>query len=730
MMKTGTLRRLVAIIALVVGIVTAVAAPVGHLLLGYNDARNILDYRAELNARILAKYIFTHTDLWKYQQARLTELLEQTELGRHVLHQRVIDSTGKVVVDEGPELAGPLLTRSAPIVVAGATVGRLEVVASLRELWLAAAWVALLSIALGCAIYFAVRFLPLRALDRTLGVLKSTNLRFESALNNMSQGLIMFDANERLVVHNNRFLSMFGVSAEQIHPGMSLPQLVKAAFAGNALFREGPDDIIAEKRRYWSSRERVVRVRELADGRVISVMHEPIPSGGWLTTYEDITERRKAEARIAHMARYDMLTELPNRSFFREQMEHALRQVRRDEAIAVLCLDLDHFKEVNDALGHPVGDTLLKEVAVRLRACIRESDVIARLGGDEFAIVKPSAADQLQEVSVLASRLIEAVSAPYLIDGQQLVVGLSIGIAVSTTDGSGADELLKNADMALYRAKEDGRGIYRYFEPGMDARAQARRLLELDMRAALANGEFELYYQPIVNLQDEKITALEALVRWNHPRRGLVAPDDFIPLAEDTGLIVQLGQWVLTRACADAVTWSRPVRVAVNFSPVQFKQRGLVEAVAAALTSSGLPADRLEIEITEAVLLHDSVSTLATLHGLRELGVRISMDDFGTGYSSLSYLRSFPFDKIKIDQSFIQEVATRNDSMAIVRAVTGLGSSLGITTTAEGVETSEQLQALRGEGCTEVQGYLYSRPRPAGEVEDMLAATSASQAAA
>jgi diguanylate cyclase (GGDEF)-like protein len=459
-------------------------------------------------------------------------------------------------------------------------------------------------------------------------------------------------------------------------------------------------------------------------------MHDPIASGGWLTTYEDITERRKAEAKIAHMARYDMLTELPNRSFFREQMEHALRQVRRDEAIAVLCLDLDHFKEVNDALGHPVGDALLKEVAIRLRACIRESDVIARLGGDEFAIVKPSATGQLQEISVLAGRLIEAVSAPYLVSGQQVVVGLSIGIAISTTDGSSADELLKNADMALYRAKEDGRGIYRYFEPGMDARAQARRLLELDMRAGLANREFDVYYQPIVDLKEDRITALEALVRWNHPRRGLVPPDDFVPLAEDTGLIVQLGQWVLTRACADAVTWSRPVRVAVNFSPVQFKQRGLVEAVAATLASSGLPADRLEIEITEAVLLHDSVSTLATLHGLRALGVRISMDDFGTGYSSLSYLRSFPFDKIKIDQSFIHEVATRNESMAIVRAVTGLGSSLGITTTAEGVETPEQLQALRGEGCTEVQGYLYSRPRPAAEVEDMLAAKSASQAAA
>jgi predicted signal transduction protein with EAL and GGDEF domain len=320
----------------------------------------------------------------------------------------------------------------------------------------------------------------------------------------------------------------------------------------------------------------------------------------------------------------------------------------------------------------------------------------------------------------LASRLIDLVSVPYDIDGHQIVVGLSVGISVAPTDGRDADALIKNADMALYRAKEEGRGTFRYFESGMDARAQARRIIELDMRAAVRNGEFELNYQPIVQAQSGEVTGFEALVRWRHPQRGLISPADFIPLAESTGLIIPLGEWILRKACSDAAAWSRPVRVAVNLSPVQFKHRSLVNSVVEAVTSAGLEPDRLELEITESVLLQDSEATLATLHTLRGFGVRISMDDFGTGYSSLSYLRSFPFDKIKIDQSFVRELSTHGDCIAIIRAVTGLGVSLGITTTAEGVETKEQLELLRSEHCGEVQGYLFSKPRPASEVEAML----------
>jgi len=377
-----------------------------------------------------------------------------------------------------------------------------------------------------------------------------------------------------------------------------------------------------------------------------------------------------------------------------------------------LCLDLDNFKYVNDSLGHPIGDDLLKQVSLRLCECVRAGDTVSRLGGDEFAIVQLGVELRAPEISALASRIVEVVGAPYDIQGHIVIIGSSIGIAVAPDDGTDPDQLLKNADMALYRAKADGRGTYRFFETGMDARAQARRLLEIDLRAALARGEFELYYQPIHDLKADNIICFEALVRWMHPLRGMIQPTDFIALAEETGLIVPIGNWVLRKACADAAGWSRDVSVAVNLSPAQFKNRDLVPSVIAALSTSGLAANRLELEITESVLLQESEATLATLHKLRDFGVRISMDDFGTGYSSLSYLRSFPFDKIKIDQSFVHELASRGDSMAIVRAVTGLGKSLGISTTAEGVETKEQLALLRLEGCTEVQGYLFGLPRP------------------
>jgi diguanylate cyclase (GGDEF)-like protein len=442
--------------------------------------------------------------------------------------------------------------------------------------------------------------------------------------------------------------------------------------------------------------------------------------GGWVATFEDITEWQAAQDQISHMARHDALTNLPNRTLFREQLEKALRLAKRTDQLAVLCLDLDHFKDINDSLGHPVGDVLLKEVARRLAGCITEHDTVARLGGDEFAIVQFCSDCDPSAVAALASHVVEQVSAPYEVAGHQLVIGVSIGISLAPEDGKNPDELLKKADLALYRAKEDGRGTYRFFETGMDARAQARRLLELDLRAALHRDEFEVYYQPIRDVARDVVVSFEALARWNHSLRGMIPPVHFIPLAEETGLIVQIGEWVLRQACMDAAKWSQDVGVAVNLSPVQFKNPQLVSTVKAALQASGLPAHRLELEITESVLLQNSEATLSVLHELRAFGVRISLDDFGTGYSSLSYLRSFPFDKIKIDRSFVTELATREDSMAIVRAVTGLGKSLGIVTTAEGVETDAQFELLRREGCTQAQGYLFSRPRPAAEVEEML----------
>jgi diguanylate cyclase (GGDEF)-like protein len=435
----------------------------------------------------------------------------------------------------------------------------------------------------------------------------------------------------------------------------------------------------------------------------------------------ETAERARAEAQISHMAHHDALTLLPNRVRFRENLKQDLVRARPEQPIAVLCLDLDDFKAVNDTLGHPIGDALLKAVAQRLLGCLHETDTVARLGGDEFAIVQVSGAQPVA-ATVLAQHLIETLAEPFEVEGHSVVIGTSIGMALAPNDGGDPDELLKNADMALYRAKAEGRGTYRFFEAKMDADMQARRLLEMDLRGALARNEFEVHYQALVDLHTAKLNGFEALLRWRHPQRGLVSPAQFIPLAEEIGIIAPIGAWVLRQACTDAAGWPGELTVAVNLSPVQFRSKTLALDVVAALGASGLPARRLELEITEAIMLQDTETTLATLNELKALGARISMDDFGTGYSSLSYLRKFPFDKIKIDQSFIRDLASRPESLAIVRAVAGLGTTLGIATTAEGVETMDQLRAVRAEGCTQVQGFLLGKPKPASLIPALLGA--------
>lgn len=448
-----------------------------------------------------------------------------------------------------------------------------------------------------------------------------------------------------------------------------------------------------------------------------------------LITIIDVTEKQRAEVRLAHMAHHDALTDLPNRAQFRQKLDEALARLDPEQGhLGLFYLDLDQFKSVNDTLGHSVGDALLRAVADRLRVCLRSTDIVARFGGDEFAILRTGLAGP-DEASSFASYVVDAVSRPFVIDGHSLDIGTSIGIAMAPGDGLSSDLLLKNADMALYRAKDGGRRGFHFFEPDfhffepeMDARVRARRLLEIDLRRALAAGEFELYYQPFVSLKSGTITGFEALLRWHHPLRGMVPPAEFIPLSEEIGLIVPLGEWVLRQACAEAARWPGNLKVAVNLSSVQFKTGNVTHAVLSALANSGLPPSRLDLEITETILLAESEANLATLYRLRGLGVSVSMDDFGTGYSSLSYLRAFPFDKIKIDRSFVSELSDDGDCMAIVRAVAGLGSSLGILTTAEGVETGEQLAWLRNEGCTEMQGYYFSPPVPASKIALMLKA--------
>jgi len=557
--------------------------------------------------------------------------------------------------------------------------------------------------------------------------LKQLNRRIDIALNNMTHGLCMFDAEQKLIVCNKTYVQMYALTAGLARPGTLLQAIEDYRLTiGNGAIAN-PEQIAAATA--IQTHEASAFTQELMDGRIVAVSQRPMQDGGWVAVHEDITERRRAEAKIAHLARHDMLTNLPNRVLFREHLESQFCRIQSGRGFAVHCLDLDHFKTVNDTLGHPVGDELLKAVAGRLIEAVGGNDIIARTGGDEFAVVQTDVT-RPEQCSQLAVRIVELVSRPYDIDGRHIVIGASIGIAIAPSDGANPDLLLKNADMALYLAKGDGRGTHRFFEREMDKRLQARRALELDLRKAITNGEFEVYYQPILYLQTGKVSGLEALLRWNHPERGQISPADFIPLAEETGLILPLGEWVLRTACMHAAQWPQSVCVAVNLSAMQFKGRNLIQLTMSALANSGLVAGRLDLEITESVLLQDETNTVAILHQLREIGVRISMDDFGTGYSSLAYLRNFPFDKIKIDRSFVRDMLVRKDCQAIIRAVVGLARSLGITTVIEGIETKEQFETAKAEGCDEGQGYLFSKPMPEGKVAEFLAKCERMSAAA
>ena len=433
----------------------------------------------------------------------------------------------------------------------------------------------------------------------------------------------------------------------------------------------------------------------------------------------DVTEQRRAEARITHMAHHDALTGLPNRTLFAVRLTEAIaEQARTGAGAALLCLDLDKFKLVNDTLGHPAGDALLRTVAERITACLRGEDLVARLGGDEFAVLLRD--PEPATVAAIAGRIVEALSRPVRLGGRECQIGVSIGIARLPEHGTDSDTLLRNADLALYRAKADGGSVAHGFEAAMDSWARSRRRRETDLHEAFARGDLALAFQPVVGVRSRAIVGFEALLRWHHPVEGAISPAEFVPLAEESGLIVPIGAWVLRQACAEASLWVDPVRVAVNLSPVQFRDPGLVATVREALALSGLAPHRLELEVTESVLLAASEANVATLHALRDLGVRIAMDDFGTGYCSLSYLQKFPFDKIKIDRSFVSQLGENAHSTAIVRAVIGLGASLGIVTVAEGVETEAQFAHLREEGCEEVQGYLFGRPAPAAQAGALI----------
>ena len=670
--------------------------------------------------------------------------------------------------------------------------------------------------------------------------------RLDTALNNMTQGLVLYDASARVVVCNQRYVDMYGLSTAVVKPGSRFYDIVRHRKETGS-FKGDVEEFCSAVLKKVAQGEVTHGILESTDGRSVHIVNRPLAQGGWVATMEDITERRnieqerdrnyafllqiidhipsqitvkdvrsrryvlvnrvaeaqfglsradivgktaadifpkasadiiasdddktlrseevmflderpwesqgmgrrfitskrigirdqsgerryiinvvddvtdrrRADEKIANLAHYDALTDLPNRALFREQVERELLRARRGEQFALLYVDIDEFKGINDSLGHHVGDELLKVVAARLRSCIRETDLVARLGGDEFAVIQTNIGN-VADVVQFATRIHEAIRQPYHCLGHQLSADASIGVALAPRDGTDLDQLIKNADLAMYGAKANGRRTYRFFEPAMDARAKARLTLQQDLRQAVVDGGFEIHYQPVVDLRDGEVTSCEALLRWRHPERGMISPAEFIPVAEDTGLIVELGEWVLRTACTEAAGWPDHVRLAVNVSPVQLKCPTLALKIATALAASGLPASRLELEITEAVLIRDEDTALSILHQLRDIGVRIALDDFGTGYSSLSYLKRFPFDKIKIDRCFISDIAEIDGSAAIVQAVVNIAASLNMTTTAEGVETQEQRDKLRALGCTEMQGYLFSAARPGPEVRQLF----------
>ena len=556
-------------------------------------------------------------------------------------------------------------------------------------------------------------YLIFRLMTRRLSIEKQ---RLDTAINNMTQGLLLFDVAKRLIVCNRRYIEMYGLSPDVVKPGCTFRDVIRhrqetGSFTGD--LDAYCDEILHNVGR---SRNSIV---ETSDGRLIEIANEPVESGGWLATHEDVTERIRAEERIAHLAHYDALTDLPNRVLMRGHLEQRVAELAQGKPFAILYIDIDEFKGVNNSFGHEIGDELLRHVAARLRSCVGPQDLVARLGGDEFAIVKAEACDRGQ-LTTLAEQILHSLRMPAHCKGQEVPVEASIGIAIAPDDGLGLEDLFRNADLAMYAAKSDGRRTYRFFAPELDARLKARRQMELDLRQALARGQLEIHYQPLVDLATDTVAGCEALLRWYHPERGMISPADFIPVAEDTGLINEIGDWVLKRACAEAAGWPGHIRLAVNVSPVQFRSKTLALRVATALKDSSLAPDRLELEITEAVLIRDDDEALVILHQLRDLGVRIALDDFGTGYSSLSYLRRFPFDKIKIDRSFVSDIGDADGSSMIVEAVVNMASACRMSTTAEGVETEKQREILRGLGCSEMQGYLFSPAVPASKLRQLL----------
>ena len=674
-------------------------------------------------------------------------------LVRHPAHD---DEIGKKVPDQSPwfgivaqgggSYQAPTYFESTPVIAAVQPLRNLPLVVeasvteadALSEWYQQRLWVGFGSIsAIICVILllrlFAMQYRRLELSERSLAIknveLDTAHGQLDATLSNLSQGVCFYNEDMRLVVWNRRYCEIYDLAPEEIRPGLSLVEIAEMRMAAGSFSRSAITEYLSSFQAIIDGGKPHDATIELANRRTVSNHYQPLPGRGWVVTHEDITKRREAEAKINFLARHDVLTGLANRALFQERLQQALSLAERGHGFAVLCLDLDRFKAVNDTLGHPIGDALLCAVAERLRDAVRESDTVARLGGDEFAIVQLEVNDS-SETAAVARRIAQSISQTFQLEGHEVSIGTSIGIALAPGDSLHPVQLMRCADLALYRSKQEGRGTWRFFESSMDAIATERRAMEADLGCALSLGQLELHYQPLLCSRSRRLTGFEALLRWFHPTRGTVPPSEFVAVAEEVGIIAEIGAWVLRQACADAATWPDHLRVAVNLSTRQFRGRLLVTTVADALRISGLPPDRLELEITESVPLQQDRETLSTLQDLHALGARVALDDFGTGYSSLSYLRSFPFDTIKIDRSFVGDLQSSDKSVAIIRGIIGLATNLQMNVTAEGVETQEQFDFLAEAGCTEMQGYLISRPVPVSELPLLIARLGGMNAAA
>ena len=673
--------------------------------LGVDSGISLLDFDGVVYARTLHESSQTNFVGQRFPQAGILKRAAQAPVGAYWNQPATIDGVNR--------LLSYRVVEGFPLI---ATVGISQ--AAVFHQWDKVAHVylgiaGLLTIAILIAI--ALGAMREKRLMAAKSDLERINFWFDTALDSMGQGLTMYDVSERLLLVNKRYLEMYDVAPGQIGPGDNIRKVFTQRSEGRspAQIEEYLNSTLKEVR----SGLGVDRLVERSNGRFYAISLRPVKGGGWVATHQDVTEQTRAEREVLHLAHHDALTELTSRGLFQSHVDRAvMRSQRHGDRFNILMLDLDRFKAVNDSLGHLAGDRLLRLVAARLKSCARKTDVVARLGGDEFAILQTVHDHPRAEAIALADRLLCLIGEPYELDGHRVIIETSIGIVLAPEHGEEAEQLLKCADLGLYQAKSEGRNAWRMFEEQMAEQARDRYELEIDLRNALARDEFELYYQPLIDAGNREVRCFEALARWHHPTRGMVSAQDFIPVAESSGLIVPFGEWILRRACTDAMSWPDDIQIAVNLSTLQFGKGNIVETVARVLSDTGLAASRLELEITESVLLRIDDPNISKLHQLKALGVSIVLDDFGTGYSSLSYLRIFPFDKIKIDRSFVAEIATRSDCAAIVTAVTGLARALDMITTAEGVETLEQFELLRIAGCEQMQGFLFGRPVPVADL--------------